>query len=404
MRDSFSLTYRNIKERKARSALTILGIMVGIGAVIALISIGFGMEESITGELVEMADVIMVTPGGVELGSIGAFGSFTDRDLEAVDRIAGVKDAVAMRGEMEEVEYRGEKFMVQVIGIDPRDITAVFGETVQLEEGSGTGTEAPGRALRDNDHKACEIGYSVAKDYFDDEIGVNDRLTINGSKFRVIGVLAKQGGFRSDVDSSIYVTTRDSVTILDNEDTSTIFVRVRDIEDAEEIAAEIEERIDDNHKLDDFTSAMTMGSVIEQLQSIFGILQAVLIAIASISLIVAAMGIMNTMLMSVMERTHEIGVMKAIGANNRNILFLFLLEAGVVSAIGGVCGCIIGVIGAQAISFGIQTALDVEIAAVVKPEVLLGGVAVAMLVGILSGLYPARKASKMSPVEAVRYE
>jgi putative ABC transport system permease protein len=404
MRDSFSLTYRNIKERKARSALTILGIMVGIGAVIALISIGFGMEESITGELVEMADVIMVTPGGVELGSIGAFGSFTDRDLEAVDRIAGVKDAVAMRGEMEEVEYRGEKFMVQVIGIDPRDITAVFGETVQLEEGSGTGTEAPGRALRDNDHKACEIGYSVAKDYFDDEIGVNDRITINGSKFRVIGVLAKQGGFRSDVDSSIYVTTRDSVTILDNEDTSTIFVRVRDIEDAEEIAAEIEERIDDNHKLDDFTSAMTMGSVIEQLQSIFGILQAVLIAIASISLIVAAMGIMNTMLMSVMERTHEIGVMKAIGANNRNILFLFLLEAGVVSAIGGVCGCIIGVIGAQAISFGIQTALDVEIAAVVKPEVLLGGVAVAMLVGILSGLYPARKASKMSPVEAVRYE
>jgi putative ABC transport system permease protein len=404
MRDSFSLTYRNIKERKARSALTILGIMVGIGAVIALISIGFGMEESITGELVEMADVIMVTPGGVELGSIGAFGSFTDRDLEAVDRIAGVKDAVAMRGEMEEVEYRGEKFMVQVIGIDPRDITAVFGETVQLEEGSGTGTEAPGRALRDNDHKACEIGYSVAKDYFDDEIGVNDRITINGSKFRVIGVLAKQGGFRSDVDSSIYVTTRDSVTILDNEDTSTIFVRVRDIEDAEEIAAEIEERIDDNHKLDDFTSAMTMGSVIEQLQSIFGILQAVLIAIASISLIVAAMGIMNTILMSVMERTHEIGVMKAIGAKNRNILLLFLLEAGVVSAIGGVCGCIIGVIGAQAISFGIQTAFDVEIAAVVKPEVLLGGVAVAMLVGILSGLYPARKASKMSPVEAVRYE
>jgi putative ABC transport system permease protein len=404
MRDSFSLTYRNIKERKARSALTILGIMVGIGAVIALISIGFGMEESITGELVEMADVIMVTPGGVEPGSIGAFGSFTDRDLEAVDRIAGVKDAVAMRGKMEEVEYRGEKFMVQVIGIDPRDITAVFGETVQLEEGSGTGTEAPGRALRDNDHKACEIGYSVAKDYFDDEIGVNDRITINGSKFRVIGVLAKQGGFRSDVDSSIYVTTRDSETILDNKDISTIFVRVRNIEDAEEIAAEIEERVDENHKLDDFTSAMTMGSAIEQLQSIFGILQAVLIAIASISLIVAAMGIMNTILMSVMERTHEIGVMKAIGAKNRNILFLFLLEAGVVSTIGGVCGCIIGVIGAHVISFGIQTVFNVEIAAVVKPEVLIGGLAVAMLVGILSGLYPARKASKMSPVEAVRYE
>jgi len=395
MRDAFSLTYRNIKERKARAALTILGIMVGIGAVVALISIGFGMEESITGELVEMADVIMVTPMRMELGSIGAFGSFTDRDLEAVKRIGGVKDSVAMMGTMEEVEYRGEKFMVHVIGTDPKDVGALFGAIVKPEEG---------RYLKANDHKTCTIGYSIANDYFDDEIGVNDRITINGSKFRVVGVLEKQGGFRSETDSAIYITARDSVSILDNEDISTIFVRVRNIGEAEEIAAEIEKRIDDNHKLDDFTSAMTMGSAIEQMESIFGVLQAVLIAIASISLIVAAMGIMNTILMSVMERTHEIGVMKAIGAKNRNILFLFLLEAGVVSAIGGVCGCIVGVIGAHAISFGIQTLFDVEIAAIVKPEVLLGGVAVAMLVGIISGLYPARKASKMSPVEAVRYE
>jgi putative ABC transport system permease protein len=404
MRDSFSLVYRNIKERKARAALTVLGIMVGIGAVIALISIGFGMQESITAELVEMADVIVVTPGSTELGTIGTFGSFTDRDLADVKRIGGVRDAVAMRGTMEDVEYRGETFRVEIVGIDPRDITAVFGTTVKLESGDDAGRGTTGRDLRENDHQACEIGYSLAYDYFDDDIGVNDQLTINGSKFRVVGVLEKQGGFRSDVDSQIYVTTRDSVSIFDNEDISTIFVRVRNIEDAEEIAAEIEERIDDNHKLDDFTFAMTMGSAVEQLESIFGILQAVILAIASISLIVAAMGIMNTILMSIMERTHEIGVMKAIGAKNRNILSLFLLEAGVISLIGGVCGCILGVIGAHAISFGIQTAFDVEIAAIVKPEVLLGGIAVALVVGMLSGLYPARKASKMSPVEAVKYE
>jgi putative ABC transport system permease protein len=406
MKDAFSLAYRDIKERKARSALTVLGIMVGIGLVVALISIGFGMQESITAELVEMADVIMVTTGrmGYEASFGGGFGSFTDRDLEAVKRISGVKDAVAMRGSMEDLEYRGEKFRVEAIGIDPRDITAVFGEAIKLDAGGDDGTDTVGRDLRENDHQACEIGHSIAYDYFDNDIGVNDRLTINGSKFRVVGVLEKQGGFRSDVDSAIYVTTRDSITIFDNEDISELFVRIRNIEDAEEIAAEIEERIDENHKLDDFTSAMTMGSAVEQLESVFGYMQAGLIILASISLLVAAMGIMNTMLMAVMERTHEIGVMKAIGAKNRNILFLFLLEAGVVSAIGGVCGCILGVIGAHVISFGIQMALDVEIAAIVKPEVLLGGVAVAMLVGILSGLYPARKASKMSPVEAVRYE
>lgn len=395
MKDAFLLVYRNMKERKTRSALTMLGIVVGIAAVIAIMSISYGMQESITEQLSEMADIIMVTPGSVELGSFGTFGSFTERDLKDVERISGVKEAAAMMGEMQEVEYRGEKVMVEIVGIEPRDMDAVFGETVELEEG---------RELRENDHKTCTIGYSIAKDYFDDEIGVNDRLTINGSKFRVVGALKKQGGFRSTVDAQIYVTKRDAVNIFDADDISTIFVRVRDIGEAEVIADEIEERIDENHKLDDFTSAMAMGGAIEDLEYIFGILQVFLLAIASISLIVAAMGIMNTILMSVMERTHEIGVMKAIGAKNRNILSLFLLEAGMVSTIGGVLGCIAGVVAAKAICFFLYIEYEVEIAAIFKPEVLLGGVAIAMLVGILSGLYPARKASKMSPVEAVRYE
>ena len=404
MKDAFLLVYRNIRERKTRSILTMLGVVVGIAAVVAIMSISYGMQESITEQLSEMTDIIMVTPGSVELGSFGEFGSFNERDLKDVERISGVKEAAAMMGEMQEVEYRGEKVMVEIVGIEPRDMDAVFGETVKLEEDVDSGTSASGRELRENDRKACQIGYSVANDYFDYEIGVNDRLTINGSKFRVIGVLEKQGGFRSNVDAQIYVTKRDAVTIFDTDDISTIFVRVRDIEEAEEIADEIEEQIDDNHKLDDFTSAMAMGGAIEELKSIFQILQVFLLTIASISLIVASMGIMNTTLMSVMERTHEIGVMKAIGAKNRNILFLFLMEAGVVSGIGGVLGCIVGVIAANVISFGIYTAFDVEIAVIMKLQVLLGGVVVAVLVGILSGFYPARKASKLSPVEAVRYE
>ncbi|KAF5411473.1 MAG: hypothetical protein C5S38_09380 [Candidatus Methanophagaceae archaeon] len=395
MKDSFLLVYRNMKERKTRSILTMLGITVGIAAVVAVMSISYGVQESITEQLTEMADTIMVTPGSAELGSWGELGSFTERDLKDVERIGGVKEAAGLISGMQEVEYRGEKVMVEITGTEPRDMSKVFGAVVDLEEG---------RDLRENDHKTCEIGYSIANDYFDDEIGVNDRLTINGSKFRIIAVLEEQGGFRSNVDSQIYVTKRDAIDILDTRDISTIFVRVRNIEEAEAIADEIEERLDDNHKLDDFTSAMAMGGAIEDFESIFGVLELFLLVIASISLIVAALGIMNTTLMSVMERTHEIGVMKAIGAKNRNILFLFLMDAGVVSGIGGVLGCIVGVITAKVISYGIYAWFNVEIAAIVEPGVLLGGVAVAVLVGILSGLYPARKASKMSPVEAVRYE
>jgi len=182
-----------------------------------------------------------------------------------------------------------------------------------------------------------------------------------------------------------------------------VVVRVYEIEEAEEIADEIKEVINDNHGLDDFAMAMTMGSMLEQIGDIFNIIRGVLAGIAAIALIVASIGIMNTMLMSVMERTHEIGVMKAIGAKSRDVLVLFLLESSIVSLVGGVNGCVVGVIVAKVLSFLGSAASGLEIAAIVKPEVLLGGIAVAVIVGVLSGFYPARKASRMSPVEAVRY-
>ena len=396
MRDKFLLAFRSIRERKARSILTVLGIAVGIAAIVSLMSVGYGMEHAITGELTGMADMISVMPGKITGGhTYVEMGGFTDRDVKDLQRISGIKDISAMTYDSVEVEYRNERKPTFVLGGDTKDLESFYVEPVGLKEG---------RWLRENDYKGCVIGDRVATDFFDDVIHVNDKLVLNGDKFVVVGVFEKGGMlYSTDVDRNIFLTLRAAKNVLQTDAIKYIIVRVYEIDEAEEIAEEIEEVINDNHGLDDFATAMAMDSMLEQIGVIFNIIRGVLAGIAAIALVVASIGIMNTMLMSVMERTHEIGVMKAIGAKSSDVLSLFLLESSMVSLVGGVTGCVVGVIVAKVLSFLGSAASGLEIAAIVKPEVLLGGIAVAVIVGVLSGFYPARKASKMSPVEAVRY-
>jgi putative ABC transport system permease protein len=396
MRDKFLLALRSIRERKARSILTVLGIAVGIAAIVSLMSVGYGMEEAITGELTGMADIISVMPGKITGTTYVEMGGFTDRDVKDLQRIGGIKDISAMTYDAAEVEYRNERKTTFVFGGDTKELETIYAEPVGLKEG---------RWLRENDYKGCVIGDRVANDFFEEVIRVNDKLIINGDKFIVIGVFEKGDMlYANDVDPHIFLTLRAAKEVLQTDEIKYIMVRVYDIDEAEEIAEEIVEVINDNHGLDDFTSAMTVGSMIELMGDIFNIIRGVLVGIAAIALIVASIGIMNTMLMSVMERTHEIGVMKAIGAKSRDVLSLFLLESSMVSLVGGVAGCLLGWGVAKGLSFiGGMAMPGMEIEAIVKPGVLLGGIAVALIVGVLSGFYPARKASKMSPVEAVRY-
>jgi putative ABC transport system permease protein len=396
MRDAVLLAYRSLRERKARSILTVLGIAVGIAAIVSLMSVGYGMEEAITGELTAFADIISVYPGKIAGATYFELGSFTDRDVSDLQRIGGIKDITTMTYDAAEVEFRNKRAPTFVLGGETKELESLYVEAVGLKEG---------RWLRENDYKGCVIGDRVANDFFDEVIHVNDKLLINDNKFIVLGVFEKGTMmYANDVDPNIFLTLRAAKDVLQTDEIKYIMARVYDIDEAEEIAEEIKETINDNHGLDDFANAMTMGSMLEQIGGIFTIIRAVLVGIAAIALVVASIGIMNTMLMSVMERTHEIGVMKAIGAKNRDVLSLFLLESSMVSLIGGAAGCLLGWGVAKLMSFlGSMLMTGMELEAIVKPEVLLGGIAVALIVGVLSGFYPARKASKMSPVEAVRY-
>ncbi len=397
MRDIILMAYRDLRERKARTILTLLGIAVGIAAIVALMSVGYGMQEAITGELTAYADLITVMPGKLAGMSYVELGSFTDRDIRDVRRIGGIKEVTAMTHGAVEVEYRDVRKPIFVFGGDTDALSNFYVEPVGLAEG---------RWLRENDYKVCVIGNRVATEFFDEPIHANDKLTINGEKFIVAGVFKKAGMlYAMDVDPHIFLTLRAARDVLGNEEAKYryIAVRVHNIEEVDEIADEVEERINNNHGLDEFATAMTMGSMLERISSVFSILRGVLVGIAAIALVVASIGIMNTMLMAVMERTHEIGVMKAIGAKNSDVLSLFIVESCMVSLIGGVTGCVLGVILARLITLIASSTLGIEFVPTVKVVVLFAGAGVAICVGALSGFYPALKASKMSPVEAVRY-
>jgi putative ABC transport system permease protein len=407
LRDHFKLALKNIRARMSRSILTLLGISIGIMAIISLMALGEGMQEAVTGQLSSLSDTIIVATGGGLLSRLSGGGAstnvnseyFTERDIASIERIHGVSEVSPQLSSSVMARYNNKNVAVSVIGMDIDSMILRY-NTAKFESGD---------LLNEGDQNKILIGYSIAHESFDTDISLGDRLTLNGQKFFVAGIFAKQGmGGLTSTDNDVVLTSRDFKKLTGQSNISSIIVRVYDVNDVDSIASSIEQAVNENHGSKDFASATTMSSILATIQSVIGIIQMVLVAIASIALVVASIGIMNTMLTSVMERTREIGIMKAIGATNKDVMSIFIIEGMIVSSMGGIFGIILGIFGSQGLSsfltgFGMGGG-SVSVTPIVTITSVVLAVGVSLVVGVLSSLYPAWKAARMSPVEAVRYE
>jgi putative ABC transport system permease protein len=401
-RDHVKLAIKNLRHRFSRSLLTLLGIAIGIMAIISLLALGEGMQQVITGELSSLSDVIIVSTGGDMFSSFGGGGStgeyFTQRDIAGIERVQGIKEVSTQLSGTAFAEYNGKATIVSLTGMEVGVMTLQYASQ-KLDAGG---------FLNEGDQNKIMIGYSIAHDTFDADISVGGRIKINGEKFFVSGIFGKQGMGGVSSDSIVLLSSRDFKKLTGQSNISLIYLRVENVKDAESIATTIQDAINENHGRKDFATATTMTSILETVQTITGILQLVLVGIASIALVVASIGIMNTMLTSVMERTREIGIMKAIGATTRDIMSIFIIEGVLMSTVGGIIGIILGVFGSQALTLILNGFMSMggsfNLVPIITITSVVLAVAVSLIVGVLSSLYPAWRAARMSPIEAVRYE
>ncbi|MDP1695878.1 MAG: ABC transporter permease [archaeon] len=405
IRDYFKFSYESIKKRKLRSYLTMVGIFIGIAAVISLISLGEGLQVAIEQQFKAVGtDKIIISPGS----GIGPPGSavvkLNEHDEKIVERARGVLSVVGISFSFIDINFKNEVKYSSVLGFPlDSDKLALAMET------SNNMKIAEGRMIKNGDTGKVVIGYRLAQDelIFKNGIELRDSISISGMNFKVIGIVEKIGN--PGDDSIVYISIEDMRKISGEEDTyDYIYAKVEPNIDVNAVAERIEEDMRDDRVLEkgeeDF-GVQTFESLMNTFNNIFSIVQWVIVGIAGISLLVGGIGIMNTMYMSIMERTREIGVMKAIGAKNSHIMQIFLIESGIYGLVGGAIGILIGAGIGKGVEFIATYALGTNLLqAQISPFLVVGALTFSFVVGLISGVAPAYQASKMNPVDALRYE
>lgn len=396
------MAWASLIANKMRSILTMLGIIIGVAAVIALVSIGNGVKQDIQNSISSLgSNLLMVMPGAPRTPGVrpsaGSMKSLKVSDYEAISKLDGVKAASPMTNGSYVVIYQNKNWTTSVSGVSYNYLDV------------NNWSMKSGRFLSEknvqNRERVAVVGKTVVKNLFGDEDPVGAEIRVKNIPFRIIGVLNSKGSgaMGNDQDDMViipYTTAMERVEGVDY--LRMIYVVGKDENGIDRLQSDIENLLRVRHgikdtNLDDF-NIQNMNSIMETMEETTGTLTLFLGAVAAISLVVGGIGIMNIMLVSVTERTREIGVRKALGATYSVIVTQFLIEAVVISLMGGIIGIILGIGSSKLIGLasGMSTVISI-------PTIVMS-FAFSMAIGLIFGIYPARKAAKLNPIDALHYE
>ncbi|MBQ2086818.1 MAG: ABC transporter permease [Selenomonas sp.] len=402
-RESFQMALTSLYANKMRSLLTMLGIIIGVGAVIALVSVGMGVRSNVTNSIASLgSNMLIVSPGSSNRGGVrGAAGSMQTLkydDAKAIkDKIKNIEYVSPSVSSSYQVVYGNNNWKTSVQGVTPefmsiRALTIGYGSFVSTDD-------------MNKRNRVAVIGTTVASNLFAKENPVGKNIRINNQPYKVIGLLESKGqsSVGQDQDDVIYVPlTTAQERMLGITYVQSINIQVTNQEKMDQVQAEVETLLRSRHHIlagkDDDFNVRNLTSLMETVNQSTAMLTMLLGAIAGISLIVGGIGIMNIMMVSVTERTREIGIRKALGATFMNIMTQFLIESMVIGIIGGIIGIAMGCIASKVIAQLGDFTTVITITPIVVSFMFAVGI------GLFFGIYPARKAAKLDPIEALRYE
>lgn len=405
IRELFGVAWQGICDNRMRSMLTVIGIVIGIAAVIVLLAIGKGAELETRKQIQSLgSNLVYISPGSASPSSIsggqGSAATLTYDDVQALrDVCPAVEEAVGVYNSNFQVQYAGQNTATRIMATEPafsavRNFKTVKGRFIS-------------QADCDSYARVCVLGDTVVEALFGEEDPVGKSVLIRGELFQVLGVMEHKGfsGF-SDVDDVVFVPLATGYNCLFGTNASTgktvknILVELKNEDDVTPAEFQITNVLRLRHKIvppipDDFM-IRTQADLLDTAQSVNQVFTMLLGATAGISLLVGGIGIMNIMLVSVSERTREIGIRKAIGAKHMDIMMQFVIEAIVLSLSGGIVGILLGLLGADLVSrFAKWTTLVTPISVVLS-------FLVSIVIGLFFGIYPARRAAKLDPIVALR--